>query len=271
MFIHEMSESGPDIIYALRNEAMPRLVKIGRTSRDMTARMWEVYGTGVPLSFECIIAREVEEVMDTVKKQWEELILAMEGEEESTRHEAGSAYTARGGEDPEFKEKDEMGRWWKAWTTEIRRLAGHFEAGEWPEDAETRDSRDEATSGERPRRRRGHGKEETLLGATMNGTDLHVESKQDFYQKAFMAVWQNAGGDIHEAQRLWASKVYPGKEMKGGRVYIADADVTILGTAWKNMKVKLDDAARRGAFEGSRITATTETAGGDRKVYQWPE
>ena len=104
-----MSESGPDIIYALRNEAIPRLVKIGKTSRDMTARMREVYGTGVPLPFECIIAREVEEVMDTVKKQWEELILAMESEEECTRHKAGAVYTARGGEDPEFKEKDELG------------------------------------------------------------------------------------------------------------------------------------------------------------------
>ena len=105
----------------------------------------------------------------------------------------------------------------------------------------------------------------------MNGVDLHVESKQDFYQKAFMAVWQNAEGDIREAQRLWASKVYPGREMKGGRVYVADADVTILGTAWGSMKAKLDDAAGRGAFEGRRITATTETADGDRKVYQWPE
>ena len=66
--------------------------------------------------------------MDTVKKQWEELILAMECEEESTRHKAGAAYTARGGEDPEFKEKDEQGRWWKAWTVEIRRLASQFEA-----------------------------------------------------------------------------------------------------------------------------------------------
>ena len=208
--------------------------------------------------------------MDTVKKQWKELILAMEGEEECTRHKAGAAYTARGGEDPEFKEKDQLGRWWKAWTTEIRRLASHFEAGEWPEGAKARDTRDEATSGERPRRRREYGQEETLLGATMNGEDLQVGSKLDFYRKAFMAVWQNAQGDIGEAQRLWASTVFPGKEMKGGRVYVSDADVTILGTSWKNMQEKLDGAARRGAFEGRRITATTETADGDRKVYQWP-
>ena len=208
--------------------------------------------------------------MDTIKKQWEELILAMECEEESIRHKAGAAYTARGGEDPEFKEKDEQGRWWKAWTREIKRLAGQFEAKEWPEGAEARHTRDEATSGERLRRRRGHGEEETLLGATMNGKDLQVGNKLDFYRKAFMAVWENAQGDIGEAQRLWASTVYPGKEMKGGRVYVADADVTILGTSWENMKVKLDVAAGRGAFEGRRITATTETAEGDRRVYQWP-
>ena len=48
--------------------------------------------------------------METVKKQWEKLILAMGCEEESIRHKAGEAYKARGGEDPEFKEKDEQGR-----------------------------------------------------------------------------------------------------------------------------------------------------------------
>lgn len=62
-----MSESSAGIIYALRNEAMPGLVKIGRTSRDVTARMREVYGTGVPLPFECIVAREVEEAAEVEK------------------------------------------------------------------------------------------------------------------------------------------------------------------------------------------------------------
>ena len=208
--------------------------------------------------------------MDTVKKQWEELILAVECEEESTRHEAGAAYTARGGEDPEFKEKDEQGRWWKAWATEIRRVAGRFEAKEWPEGVEARHARDEATSGERLRRRREHGEKETLLGATMNGKDLQVGNKLDFYRKAFMAVWEDAQGDIGEARRLWGSTVYPGEDMKGGRVYVADADVTILGTSWKAIKAKLDRAAGCGAFKGRRITATRGTSDGGRKVYRWP-
>lgn len=50
----------PGVVYALRNEAMPGLVKIGRSNRDTEQRMREIYGTGVPLPFECIIAREVE-------------------------------------------------------------------------------------------------------------------------------------------------------------------------------------------------------------------
>ena len=62
-----MSESGAGIIYALRNKAMPGLVKIGKTSRDVNARMREMYGTGVPLPFECIVAREVEEAAEVEK------------------------------------------------------------------------------------------------------------------------------------------------------------------------------------------------------------
>lgn len=49
------------IVYALRNPAMPGLVKIGKTDRDATARMKDLYGSGVPLPFECVIAREVED------------------------------------------------------------------------------------------------------------------------------------------------------------------------------------------------------------------
>ena len=49
------------IVYALRNPAMPGLIKIGRTDRSATARMNDLYGSGVPLPFECIIAREVED------------------------------------------------------------------------------------------------------------------------------------------------------------------------------------------------------------------
>ena len=55
------------IVYALRNPAMPGLVKIGRTERDAAARMKGLYGSGVPLPFECIVAREVEDG-DTLEK-----------------------------------------------------------------------------------------------------------------------------------------------------------------------------------------------------------
>ena len=49
-----------EIVYVLRNEAMPNLIKIGKTQRkDLQARMSELYSTGVPLPFECLWAGEV--------------------------------------------------------------------------------------------------------------------------------------------------------------------------------------------------------------------
>lgn len=48
------------IVYVLTNPAMPGLVKIGMTTRDnMDARMKELYGTGVPVPFECKYACKV--------------------------------------------------------------------------------------------------------------------------------------------------------------------------------------------------------------------
>lgn len=48
------------IVYVLTNPAMPGLVKIGQTKRDkMDARLKELYGTGVPLPFECQYACRV--------------------------------------------------------------------------------------------------------------------------------------------------------------------------------------------------------------------
>lgn len=48
------------IVYVLRNEAMPNLIKIGKTQRkDLQARMSELYSTGVPFPFECLWAGEV--------------------------------------------------------------------------------------------------------------------------------------------------------------------------------------------------------------------
>ena len=52
----------PNIVYVLTNPAMPGLVKIGMTERDdVQLRMRDLYTTGVPLPFECVIAREIED------------------------------------------------------------------------------------------------------------------------------------------------------------------------------------------------------------------
>ena len=47
------------IVYVLINPAMPGMVKIGKTSRAMDARLNELYGTGVPVPFECAYAARV--------------------------------------------------------------------------------------------------------------------------------------------------------------------------------------------------------------------
>ena len=53
----------PNIVYVLTNPAMPGIVKIGMTERDdVQRRMNELYSTGVPLPFECAIARQLEDV-----------------------------------------------------------------------------------------------------------------------------------------------------------------------------------------------------------------
>ena len=50
------------IVYVLTNDAMPGLVKIGRTSRDtVDARLRELFSTGVPLPFECAYACRVKD------------------------------------------------------------------------------------------------------------------------------------------------------------------------------------------------------------------
>lgn len=48
------------IVYVLINPSMPGLVKIGMTTRDnLDTRMRELYGTGVPVPFECAYACKV--------------------------------------------------------------------------------------------------------------------------------------------------------------------------------------------------------------------
>ena len=51
-----------NIVYVLTNPAMPGLVKIGMTDRDdVQRRMSDLYTTGVPLPFECVAARAIED------------------------------------------------------------------------------------------------------------------------------------------------------------------------------------------------------------------
>ncbi len=51
----------PNIVYVLTNPAMPGFVKIGITDRpDVQDRMADLYTTGVPFPFDCVIAWEIE-------------------------------------------------------------------------------------------------------------------------------------------------------------------------------------------------------------------
>ena len=49
------------IVYVLTNPAMPGIVKIGKTTRVVSARLNELYSTGVPLPFECAYAARVDD------------------------------------------------------------------------------------------------------------------------------------------------------------------------------------------------------------------
>ena len=54
------------IVYVLTNPAMTGIVKIGKTTRGMSARLSELYSTGVPLPFECAYAAsEASQRVDT--------------------------------------------------------------------------------------------------------------------------------------------------------------------------------------------------------------
>lgn len=51
----------PEIVYILQNDAMPGLVKIGRTSSGLEDRIRQLDSTGVPLPFRCFYAAEVQD------------------------------------------------------------------------------------------------------------------------------------------------------------------------------------------------------------------
>lgn len=58
----------PKLIYVLKNEAMPGLVKIGLTTDSVEARISNLSATtGIPLPFECHFAAEIPEGWDLVK------------------------------------------------------------------------------------------------------------------------------------------------------------------------------------------------------------
>ena len=52
-------------VYVLTNPAMPNMVKIGKTTRDVELRLADLYSTGVPLPFECEYAAKVKDVDKT--------------------------------------------------------------------------------------------------------------------------------------------------------------------------------------------------------------
>jgi len=51
----------PDIVYILQNDAMPGLVKVGRTSANLEDRIRQLDTTGIPLPFRCFFAAEVKD------------------------------------------------------------------------------------------------------------------------------------------------------------------------------------------------------------------
>ena len=54
-------------VYVLTNPAMPNIVKIGKTTRNVELRLADLYSTGVPLPFECEYAAKVKDVDKTEK------------------------------------------------------------------------------------------------------------------------------------------------------------------------------------------------------------
>ena len=63
-----MAEKQNQIVYVLTNSAMPGLVKIGKTTQlEVKDRMKQLYGTGVPVPFECAFACQVKDATEVEK------------------------------------------------------------------------------------------------------------------------------------------------------------------------------------------------------------
>lgn len=63
-----MADNGSQIVYVLTNPAMPGLVKIGKTTQvEVEERMKQLYGTGVPVPFDCAFACQVKDATEVEK------------------------------------------------------------------------------------------------------------------------------------------------------------------------------------------------------------
>jgi len=63
-----MAENTNQIVYVLTNPAMPGLVKIGKTTQiEIEERMKQLYGTGVPVPFDCAFACQVKNASEVEK------------------------------------------------------------------------------------------------------------------------------------------------------------------------------------------------------------
>lgn len=63
--ITAMSKTETQIVYVLTNPSMPGLVKIGKTVKaEISERMKQLYGTGVPVPFECAFACNVKDASE---------------------------------------------------------------------------------------------------------------------------------------------------------------------------------------------------------------
>ncbi len=65
---HTMADLQSQIVYVLTNPAMPSLVKIGKTTQlEVQDRMKQLYGTGVPVPFDCAFACQVKDASEVEK------------------------------------------------------------------------------------------------------------------------------------------------------------------------------------------------------------
>lgn len=63
-----MTDISSQIVYVLTNPAMPGLVKIGMTTQlEVEERMKQLYGTGVPVPFDCAFACQVKDANEVEK------------------------------------------------------------------------------------------------------------------------------------------------------------------------------------------------------------